>query len=146
MFNWFFFDYFTSTRASSLVSYFHYFHFIRVLLRRSRGLKIIGSWLWYRNKFEKLTFQLVIFKPLSYCFKETLGFDVKVSFASRPVLHLIRVTVCNFQSMKTSVELNSFSQNSFVISPGLLYHLIRRHSGRLSNEAFTSNPIVSLTQ
>ena len=27
--------------------------------------------------------QFVIFKPLTYCFKET-GFDVKASFASRP--------------------------------------------------------------
>ena len=37
----------------------------------------------------------------------------------------------------------AFSQNSFVISPGLLYHLIRRDSGRLANEVFTSNPILS---
>ena len=28
--------------------------------------------------------QFVIFKPLSYCFKETKGFDVKASFASCP--------------------------------------------------------------
>ena len=53
-------------------------------------------------------------------------------------------TVCNFQSMKSPVE--AFSQNSFVISPGLLYHLIRRDSGRLANDAFTSNPIVSSKQ
>ena len=33
--------------------------------------------------------QFVIFKPLSYCFKET-GYDVKASFASCPVLCLIR--------------------------------------------------------
>ena len=36
----------------------------------------------------------------------------------------------------------AFSQNSFVISPGLLDHLIRCDTGRLANEAFTSNPIV----
>ena len=40
----------------------------------------------------------------------------------------------------------AFSQYSFVISPGLLYHLIRRDSGRLVNEAFTSNLIVSLKE
>ena len=34
----------------------------------------------------------------------------------------------------------AFYQNSFVISPGLLCHLIRRDSGRLANGAFTSNP------
>ena len=33
--------------------------------------------------------QFVIFKSLSYCFEETIGFDVKVSFASRPVSRLI---------------------------------------------------------
>ena len=33
--------------------------------------------------------QFVIFKLLSYCFQETIGFDVKVWFQSRPVLRLI---------------------------------------------------------
>ena len=35
------------------------------------------------------TVQFVIFKPLSFCFKETIGFDVKASFASRSVSRLI---------------------------------------------------------
>ena len=39
-----------------------------------------------------------------------------------------------------------FYQNYFVISPGLLYHLIRRDTGGLANETFTSNPIVSSKQ
>ena len=34
--------------------------------------------------------QYLIFKPLSYCFEETIGFEVKASFASRPVSRLIR--------------------------------------------------------
>ena len=34
--------------------------------------------------------QFVIIKPPSYCFEETMGFDVKVSFASRPESRLIR--------------------------------------------------------
>ena len=34
--------------------------------------------------------QLVIFKPLSYCFKETIWFDVKASFVSRTVSRLIK--------------------------------------------------------
>ena len=33
--------------------------------------------------------QFVIFKVLGYHFQETVGFDVKVSFASRPVSRLI---------------------------------------------------------
>ena len=32
----------------------------------------------------------VIFKPPSYCFEETIGFDVKALFASHPVLCRIR--------------------------------------------------------
>ena len=43
-----------------------------------------------RITITKLVKQFVIFKPLSYCFEETIGFDLKVSFASRPVSHLIR--------------------------------------------------------
>ena len=35
-------------------------------------------------------FQFVIFKPLNCCFEETIGFDVKASFASCPVSRLIR--------------------------------------------------------
>ena len=34
--------------------------------------------------------QFVIFKPLSYCFEETIWFDVKASFASRPLSRLVR--------------------------------------------------------
>ena len=34
--------------------------------------------------------QFVIFKPLRYFFEEIIGFDVKASFASRPVSRLIR--------------------------------------------------------
>ena len=35
-------------------------------------------------------YQFIIFKPLSYCFEETIGFDEKASFAIRPVSRLIR--------------------------------------------------------
>ena len=59
------------------------------------------------------------------------------------VIIYILYSVCNFQAMKSPMELNSLLSNSFVISPGLLYHLIRRDSAQLANEAFTSSPIVS---
>ena len=42
------------------------------------------------QKYQKLTDQFIIFKPIGYCFEETMGFDVKASFASSPVLRLIR--------------------------------------------------------
>ena len=35
--------------------------------------------------------QFVMFKSLSYCLEETVGFDVKVSFARPPVSRLIRL-------------------------------------------------------
>ena len=34
--------------------------------------------------------QFVIFKPLGYCFEEIIGFDVKASFARRPVSRLVK--------------------------------------------------------
>ena len=34
--------------------------------------------------------QFVVFKPLIYCYEETIGFDVKASFASRPLLRLMK--------------------------------------------------------
>ena len=37
-----------------------------------------------------ITNQFAIFKPWSYCFKETVGFDIKASFASRLLSRLIR--------------------------------------------------------
>ena len=40
----------------------------------------------------------------------------------------------------------AFSQNSFVISPVLLYHLVSRDTRRLGNEALKPNPIVSSKQ
>ena len=43
----------------------------------------------FENVFNKY-FQFVIFKPFSYCFKETIGFDVKASFARSPVSRLIK--------------------------------------------------------
>ena len=51
-----------------------------------------------------------------------------------------------FNPWKVQWNWIAFSQNSFVILPGLLYHLIRRDSGRLVNETFESCPIVSLEQ
>ena len=42
------------------------------------------------NNFDIVATQFVIFKPLSCCFEETIGFDVKTSFASRPLSRLIR--------------------------------------------------------
>ena len=51
-----------------------------------------------------------------------------------------------FNPWKVPWKWIAFYQNSFVLSPGLLYHLIRRDTGRLANETFTSNPIVSLKQ
>ena len=55
-------------------------------------------------------------------------------------------TVCNFQSMKSPLELNSLLSKFFCYITWLLYQLIRRDSGRLAHEAFTSNAIVSSKQ
>ena len=48
------------------------------------------------------------------------------------------ISVCNFQFMKSPVELNSLSENCF-ISLGLM----RDETGGLANETYFSNSIVS---
>ena len=39
---------------------------------------------YYRCTQSNNIIQFVIFKSVTYCFKKTIGFDVKASFASRP--------------------------------------------------------------
>ena len=51
-----------------------------------------------------------------------------------------------FNPWKVSWNWKAFSQNYFVISSGLFYHLTRRNNGRIANKALTSNPIVSSKQ
>ena len=43
-----------------------------------------------KTKKAQVAVQFVIFKSLTYCFFETIGFDVKISFVSRPLLRLTR--------------------------------------------------------
>ena len=40
--------------------------------------------------YSVIMIQFVVFQPLSYCFKETKGFDEKVSFARPPLLRLMK--------------------------------------------------------
>ena len=54
--------------------------------------------------------------------------------------------VCDFQSMKRLVGLSSLLSKLFCYITWLLYQLIRRYTGRLANEAFTSDPSVSSKQ
>ena len=72
----------------------------RVGTYRSINVNIIKCYIIIYNLLQRLgkrrlnfniwLVQFVIFKPLSYCFKETIGFDVKALFTTRPVLRLIR--------------------------------------------------------
>ena len=55
-------------------------------------------------------------------------------------------SVCNFQSMKSPLELNGVLSKFFCFITWLLYQLIRRNTGRLANKVFTSNPTVSSKQ
>ena len=62
--------------------------FIFLSLKNLSPGRFLGS--FNSRRYHGICPQFVIFKPLSYCFEETIGFDVKASFASRPVLRLIR--------------------------------------------------------
>ena len=76
--------------------------------------------------------------------------NISLNFSSKKVNprenFVEAASVCDFQSMKSPVELNSLLSKLFCGITWLLYQLIRRDTGRLVNEAFTSNPIVSLKQ
>ena len=57
---------------------------------KQQNLKLKLMYLTLSRKYKLDGNQFVIFKSLSYCFEETIGFGVKASFASRPVSRLIR--------------------------------------------------------
>ena len=52
------------------------------------------------------------------------------------------MSVCNFQFIKSPMELNGLLLNFFIMSPGLMSDETRD----LSNKAYFSNPVVSLKQ
>ena len=51
-----------------------------------------------------------------------------------------------FNPWKAQWKWIAVTQNSFIVSPGLLYHLTRGDTGRLVNEIVSSNPIDSLKE
>ena len=56
--------------------------------------------------------QFVIFKPLTYCFKETIGFDVKASFAKRPVSPLIKPVDITKEFLEKAIQFHgTFHEN-----------------------------------
>ena len=59
----------------------------RVAVTRTQ---ILRSYETLQKGVLKMVTQFVVFKPLSYCLEEKIGFHVKASFASRPVSRLIR--------------------------------------------------------
>ena len=73
---------------NQLLSITHY-----IFTSFDNSLEVRGVFLDISKAFNKVWHdgrtQFVIFKPLSYCFEETIGFDVNDSFTSRPVSCLI---------------------------------------------------------
>ena len=49
----------------------------------------------------------MIFKPLSYCFIETIGFDVKTAFARRPVPRLIELGDITKEFKEKAIQFHS---------------------------------------
>ena len=96
---------------------------------------------WYKNLKDKVTHLFKVTRTVWSLYTALIcvaarGFDMVLAKYQSAI----------FNPWKVRWNWIPFYQNSFVISPGLLYHLIRRDGGRLSNEAFTSNPIVSSKQ
>ena len=93
------------------------------------------------------TFQIQTQKQKQFTLKKCIIFQ-KTSYTPGRMLtkRKIYYQFVIFSPWKVPWNWKAFSQNSFVISPGFLYQLIRRGSGRLGNEAFTSKSIVSSKQ
>ena len=72
---------------------------------------------------------------------EGLLFSIAIKNETEKIFVTVQLLI--FNPWKVPWNWIAFSQNYFVISPGLLYHLIRRDTGQLANEVFTANPIVS---
>ena len=70
--------------------------------------------------------QFVIFKPLSYFFEETIGFDVKASFASRPVPRLIR-----WYNKPGDITKEFFSSTGLFMDGKLQTELLRNDNTRI---------------
>ena len=103
-------------------------------LRKDFLAKVLEIRLWRKSFLSKVTSS----RSCSF-------FDITVGFCKRRN-KCSSYTVCNFQSRKNPVELNSLLSKFFCYITWLLYHLMRRDIGWLTNEAFTSNPIVSSKQ
>ena len=72
---------------------------------------------------------------------EGLLFSIAIKNETERIFVTVHLLI--FNPWKVPWNWIAFSQNSFVISPGLLYHLIRRDTGQLANEVVTANSIVS---
>ena len=83
-----------------------------------------------------------------YFFDGFLGAKIEKSEHNLEYSKIAKAQLCRkqfliFNPWKVLWNWIAFSQNSFVMPPGLSHHLIRRDTGRLENMVFTSNPIVS---
>ena len=67
-----------------------YFHAKKLTENIRRAYLVLSFYRRYLLSFIGRVFS-VIFKPLSYCFEEAIGFDLTVSFVSCPVSRLIRL-------------------------------------------------------
>ena len=133
-------EYFTWNIGKSCIFRFH-----RLYMAILKKRKTILSELWPEALLEPcfasfLLLSLLLFKLLIRAHKPC-NIYLKLRKNSESALQFVI-----FNPWKVPSNWIAFSQNYFVTSTGLLYHLIRRSSGRLANEAFKSNPAVSLKQ
>ena len=100
--------------------------------------------IYCQNKGENVYFYSVISMYIYLCYLYLLPVSISIWCILCMNTQICRVQFGNFNPWKVVL---AFSQNSFVISTGLLYHLITHDSWWLASKAFVlSNPIVSLKQ
>ena len=81
-----------------------------------------------------------------YCFYARVHSSICITYAKYLWKHNQFAMFLIFNPWKALWKLIAVTQNSFIVSPGLLYHLTRGDTGRLVNEIVPSNPIDSLKE
>ena len=90
--------------------------------------------------------QFVIFKPLSYCFGEIIGFDIKASFVSRPVSRLIRWYNKRISRKGHSVPRDFSWIENYKLIIKSLYYDINELNGKLNESQSIFKKTFSLMQ
>ena len=111
-----------------------------------KGRFVYAMFMNLSKLYDTVNRDLLIANLGAYLFKKDALSFMKSYLMKRQQRVRVNGAVCNFQYMKSPVKLNGLLSKFFCYITCFVNHLIRRDTRRLTNEVFTSNPIVSWKQ